>query len=348
MRKLKLVFLLCLFIFVVQDFNFGRTPIAKKSWEDITLKLAVDISDGSHIIGVPELSEFLVHTSYGKMKVPIEEVLSINIREDHKSAAFTMRNGDKIRGVLTMRPLKLKTVFGPVTISIEHIRYIQVLSGKGLVLYYTFESNKTEVEDKSRNLIHGTINGATWVKTGEGQGALMFNNPAGQQKITEFVSIPYSTSIQALENSSFTIAIRYRSTDNSQENGRLWGNRFVSYTYNAGRTPYAYCGVVIEDRTYHVGEPPLDRQKAITTDGLWHWHVLVFDRDALTLSQYIDGVLTGKNRVMKVGRIPFDNLVLGATKPNDTYGARATTVSQLRIYRNALADSQVKELCKSL
>jgi len=97
------------------------------------LRLDLNLVDGSRIIGNPGIDSVSVETSYAKMNVPLKQLLTIKMHEDRETASFTFSNGDKLKGVINLEPIKLETVFGKVSIGIEHIRDLHVMSA-GLAL----------------------------------------------------------------------------------------------------------------------------------------------------------------------------------------------------------------------
>jgi len=109
---------------------------AASSWGEVaqtntTLRLAIDLADGSHIIGIPKIESVSVQTAYAKMDIPLKQITSVKMEDDHETASLDLSNGDKLKGVLTLKPLDLTTVFGPVKVGIEHLRTIVVSSGNG-------------------------------------------------------------------------------------------------------------------------------------------------------------------------------------------------------------------------
>lgn len=91
------------------------------------MRLELDLVDGSHIIGVPKIESVPVQTSYARMDVPLKQLINIKMGDDHETASIDLRNGDKIKGVISLAPIKLKTVFGKVFIGIEHIKDLRVV-----------------------------------------------------------------------------------------------------------------------------------------------------------------------------------------------------------------------------
>lgn len=96
------------------------------------LRLALDLTDGSHIIGVPSIKSVFVQTSYAKMDIPFSKVRRIEISADHKTALFEFRNGDKLKGTIDLGSFEIQTSFGKVKIGLEHIRQIKVLGISGI------------------------------------------------------------------------------------------------------------------------------------------------------------------------------------------------------------------------
>ncbi len=80
------------------------------------LRLELNLIDGSRIIGVPTIESVPIHTSYAKMVVPLKQVLVIKVDENHETASLDLRNGDKLKGVINMAPIKLETLFGKVSV----------------------------------------------------------------------------------------------------------------------------------------------------------------------------------------------------------------------------------------
>jgi hypothetical protein len=145
------------------------------------LRLELDLTDGSRIIGVPSIDLVPVQTSYAKMEVSLVQITTIKMEEDHETASLDLRNGDKLKGVISLAPIKLETLFGKVAIGVEYIRAFRVVLSlgalpdslkHGLVLHYSFDRDeKGKVTDESGKGNAGEVKDAKWTSKGKVGGA---------------------------------------------------------------------------------------------------------------------------------------------------------------------------------
>jgi hypothetical protein len=87
-------------------------------------RVAIDLTDGSRIVGVPSVTHLPVQTPYGKIDVALGHIVSISIKADHETGLFEMQNGDRLTGVLNLRQIELTTILGNVSIKIPDITSI--------------------------------------------------------------------------------------------------------------------------------------------------------------------------------------------------------------------------------
>jgi hypothetical protein len=169
------------------------------------LRLEVDLVDGSRLIGTPGIATVPVQTSYAKMDVPLTQIKALKIGDDHETVTLNLRNGDTLTGVISLKPIEMKTVFGSVSIGIERLRAIRVVRSdgampealrKGLVLHYSFDRDEDgKVTDGSAKENHGTVRGARFTPEGKSGGAMVFDgaddyldagNPPSLQLTSDF------------------------------------------------------------------------------------------------------------------------------------------------------------------
>jgi len=97
--------------------------------KELPLRLEVDLVDGSRVIGTPGITTVPVQTPYAKMDVPLAQIQSLKIGDDHETVTLNLINGDTLTGVISLKPIELKTVFGTVAVGIEHIQRFRVTPG---------------------------------------------------------------------------------------------------------------------------------------------------------------------------------------------------------------------------
>jgi len=99
--------------------------------ESIRISMELDLVDGSRLIGTPGIATVPVQTSYAKMDVPLMKIQSLKIGADHETVILDLSNGDTLTGVISLAPIKLETLFGPVSIGIEHIKQFTIVRTGG-------------------------------------------------------------------------------------------------------------------------------------------------------------------------------------------------------------------------
>jgi hypothetical protein len=144
--------------------NLGGVTLADESQTNAPFRLSLALVDGSHIIGIPSVKSIPVQTSYAKMDIPLEHILSIEIEDDHETALFAFQNGDKLRGVVDIQPLELQAIFGSVSVGIEHIRRITTVAS------FSWPTNKETVLVRFRAIDQDDIRGEKYrLRLNDGQ-----------------------------------------------------------------------------------------------------------------------------------------------------------------------------------
>ncbi len=96
--------------------------------EESPIRLAVDLADGSRVIGAPDVAGFPLHTLVGKVETPLKHIVDIVFDNDNERSAVTLVNGDRISGTHGLEKLGLTTLFGDVVIDAALIRKITLLA----------------------------------------------------------------------------------------------------------------------------------------------------------------------------------------------------------------------------
>jgi len=255
------------------------------------MRLELDLADGSHIIGTPKIESVPLQTAYARMDIPLKQILSVKMDDDHETASLALVNGDKLKGVIALKPLELTTVFGPVKIGVEHLRAIAVSSGeglsaalkKGLVLYYSFDKDEGEkVIDRSGRANDGKASGARWTAVGRIGGAYDFNGSRDCVDVGIRQDLLTVNSISAWIKSSAngtrqTIVSKHASVNNGFPSAGYYllkesDDRFLMWVGVNGNSGEAY-----------------SISRAAYTDSRWHHVVGVFNPETGRVDLYVDG-----------------------------------------------------------
>jgi len=280
---------------VLLTLALAGTVSAGKDKEEPQLRLDVDLVDGSRVIGAPGIDSVPLQTPYATMDVPLNQIRTITMGDDHETASCDLRNGDKLKGVVNLKPIKLETVFGTVAIGIPHISVLRVvLSGgalpdslrTGLVLFCSFDKDEngrvTDAIDKKNN---GESKGAQWTPQGKNGGAYRFTSG-------DYIDFPSST----FDFGRHITVSMWIKTDISVVNGQtiFWksnddigeGKNLILGTYSDGRLWAGTYG--------HDGG--ITRPAAFWSQ--WHHIVAIYDTEQINYDPttgigtqiYLDGV----------------------------------------------------------
>ena len=322
---------------------------AGKDKEEPQIRLELDLADGSRVIGTPNIETVPMQTSYAKMDVPLKEILAIKLGEDHETAIFDLRNGDKLKGVVSLGPIKLGTLFGKVSVGIEHVRQLAVvISGgplpdalrQGLVLYYSFDrAEDGKVMDKGGKGHDGIVHGAAWTRDGKVGGAYDFNgngdyidtgcNLSGMDELSV---CGWVRPARAQRGSSVVTQFGGPAGDN------VWGLFAQNDNGNDLVPPHQSAATVLTAD----GRRPTAFGKR-TQIGQWTHLCFTFKRNGLIVL-YKDGVSVGQDAV---GDSPLNKrdstAKVGASFGADGYWANGL-VDEVMIFSRALADNEVKQI----
>lgn len=142
----------------------------------------LDLSDGSHLIGAPNLETLKLSTSYSHFEIPLTLLQNIDFgSQADDPAQVHFQNGDLISAHLEAKEIELKAIFGKVIIPIAQIRRIQFIVSQatradGLVLHYSFNDAKDgKVADDSGSGNNGSVQGTIDVVEGQLGNAIRFD-----------------------------------------------------------------------------------------------------------------------------------------------------------------------------
>jgi hypothetical protein len=88
------------------------------------LRLAVDLAEGSRIVGVPAVTTLPIQTSVGAMALPLDRLVSLAFNDDKGGVSAQLANGDRLSGAAKFAELRLTALCGEVNIPAKLIQKI--------------------------------------------------------------------------------------------------------------------------------------------------------------------------------------------------------------------------------
>jgi len=303
------------------------------------VRLELDLTDGSRVMGVPGIASVPVQTSYAKMDILFKQILTIRIDGNHETASLDLRNGDKLKGVLTLAPVKLETVFGKVAISVEHIRTFRVVLSlgalpdslkHGLVLHYSFDRDeKSKVTDESGKGNVGEVKGAKWTPNGKTGGAYDFDGH------DDYIDAPDHN--LPTGNPIVSVSAWIKTTQSGEEYVLAWGSR---------PSP-AHGDLMLGIRNNHlcVGSNGEGWEgNTVVNDGRWHSLVAVWRRGDITA--YVDGnsqTLAFLGKRGNINIVSSGHTNVGRLVQTDGYYFKGS-IDDVMIFDRALSEAEVKQI----
>jgi len=320
-----------------------------KDQKEPQLRLELDLVDGSRVIGTPGIESVPIQTSYAKMDVPLKQIRSLTMAEDHETASCILENGDKLKGVINLKPIQLETVFGKVKIGIEHIREFRVVTSglalpdalrKGLVLCYSFDRNEgdrvTDLGGKNNN---GAVrDGAKWI--GEGQRGGGYRMPGGCSRIEVNPSPDFSLTPDVDK----TLCLWWKKEGDiqhkvlvSQKNQPNYDSGFTLRTLSSERRYY------LDFQQNHYAQ-----FSAAFSDDAWNFVVVV--KTGISYKVYQNGheapLVASMGWPMTLDPTMKTSLEIGGThRATDGFEG---VVDEVMIFDRALSDAEVKQIYDAL
>ena len=106
----------------------GAITVQAEVTNSPALSLALDLKDGSRLVGAPRDGVLSVMTGFGSVDLPLASLRGIELAAGPERATCRMRNGDVINGSLQARTIRLATLFGNVSVDLAQVKALQVSS----------------------------------------------------------------------------------------------------------------------------------------------------------------------------------------------------------------------------
>jgi hypothetical protein len=152
--------------------------------EKQSLRLAVELTDGSRVVGMSGQESIQIQNEIGKLQVGLRLVDAVRWKADREHVIVELANGDRITGAIIPEITHLETLFGEARIPMHHMVMIKALPAplagvpqfEGLLFYAPFDDQPQSTRVISRiGELHGVNHNAQWVRQGQRSGAFQFS-----------------------------------------------------------------------------------------------------------------------------------------------------------------------------
>ena len=311
-------------------------------------RVALDLADGSYLMGLPSVRSLPVHTKLGRLDVPLIHLATMTYHDDRETVSLHFRDGDKLTGVLALDRFDLETIFGPVSVSAAHVQKVTIKPvvslteafQESLVLYYPFDQLEDTVMDQSGRNNHGLRVDATHTPNGVVNGAYEFNGEGAHIVCNDHPSLDLTTAM------TIVCWVRPNALD----------DRYAAQiVHKASRRPTRDAMIALYYFGRTAGHQTGTIQPCVTIDGKWGgasgfrptrgvWCHAAVTYDGKQLAFYANGELTGvleqpgslatNDRALLIGK------GLGLQHGRPFNGA----LDELMIFNRALSAEQIKRI----
>jgi hypothetical protein len=95
-----------------------------------SLRVVLEMADGSRLVGTPAEESLRVNTEYVKMEIPLAKIRQCEIRHQQERVIVSLDNGDKLTGILGMHEFRLETALGKLAPEFAQIDRITFTSSR--------------------------------------------------------------------------------------------------------------------------------------------------------------------------------------------------------------------------
>jgi hypothetical protein len=251
------------------------------------IRLAVDLTDGSRVIGTSPNDSVRIKTDFGDQKVSLRLVDHVRWKQDREHVVLEFPNGDRLTGAIIPEVVELNTLFGVARIGMEHVALLKPLPAEltglpsldGLVLYFPFDEEPQAGSVASRvGQLQGKLQGGQWIRQRPRGGVFQFTNANDAILLADH---------ESLRPKKMTISV-WVNPDNDAHSSSYRGilAKSTSGGWSRGYGLARYPGS--SDVHFFVNYYGAETAHAPISDNTWTHLVGTYDEQTLTL--YINGV----------------------------------------------------------
>jgi len=281
------------------------------------------------------------------MDIPIEQVRRVNIGTNRETAFLELTNGDKLQGILNLKPLELETQFGKAMVAMDHIRSLSFFKSDGsllsielkdsLVLYYSFDLDEGDkVADASGKGHDGKAHGATWTPEGKVGGACSFDGKSyivatGYKGVVGKADFTVSMWVKL---SQLNVQSVFVSWGHVVAGGEPHGSDFMFYWNNTSRKMYM---------TMHYAGWTTTESYLPDTE----WHHLACSVQGTTSKFYYDGQFKEKGDTGLHDIQSTDDLIVGGIHYDLNQTKMNGSMDEVMVFNRILSEDDIQALYNS-
>jgi len=95
--------------------------------EPVQLRLAIDLRDGSRVMGTPAFTNIVVKSELGRLELSLTNVVTVAVGEPARAALVHLRSGDRLKGKLEKGNFEVHALPGRLSVSVKTVRRVYVL-----------------------------------------------------------------------------------------------------------------------------------------------------------------------------------------------------------------------------
>lgn len=308
-----------------------------------SIRLVVDLTDGSRVVGTLENDRLKVLTNYADFDLSLSRVSTLEFDPAQDgSAEIRLENGDALKVRFPMKELALNTTFGNVALPIAMMRGIRTAGAgdmslpEGLVLYFPFATKDKNgaVNDQSGSGNNGTVRDGTYIAEGRsGRGAMQFVGDTGG------VGVKIADTFKTQDLTIMAWVRVASAQDKEIINGPAKNSGGVFFGWGHG----GYAMGVVNGQLYltKVGTSNVHSQQLLPQD---QWHHVAVTKRGSNVVFYMDG--TPEQPVNYDAQFEFTtDLAAGAR--GDSGSGFSGWMNELMVFKRALSPEEIKRVYDS-
>lgn len=317
----------------------GSVPLGA---DDGPIRLAVDLADGSRVIGMSRNESIRLQTVFGNTQISLRVVDQVRWRQDREHVVVEFPGGDRLTGAIIPEPVQLSTLFGEVKISMEHIVMLKTVPAglaaipplDGLVLHFPFDEKPHAGIVPSRvGSLAGKQQGGHWTREGQRGGAFHFTRGEDCIVVADH---------ELLRPRKLTLSVWVKPDANSQSSSSWRGiiTKSTSGSWSKGFGLARYPNSL--DAHFYVNYYSGETAHAPIPDNEWTHLVAAYDEQTMHL--YVNGRLAASITPQNYGgTIQYDNSPLLIGQGPHGYGWFGK-VDEVMLFNRVLSAEEVNRL----